>query len=191
MMMISTMTLFVHLCIHLFICSFIYSFVPSFICSFIHSFINIHSFLHSFIPSGFGGKYQEPGSRLRVRGEMQRSLGLVAAGEGAAFQRHGQGSHRLLCQGCPIVFLPSSAPSFLRSFLPPFLPVSAPSVLRSFLPSVIISLIHALTHQLFIYGQADDPSTYMEVVDVAAKNDNWEELVKYLQVDIAHLYFSY
>ena len=30
--------------------------------------------------------------------------------------------------------------------------------------------------------QADDPSTYMEVVDVAAKNDNWEELVKYLQV---------
>merc|ERR1712142_990301 len=32
------------------------------------------------------------------------------------------------------------------------------------------------------FVKADDPSTYMEVVDVAAKNDNWEELVKYLQM---------
>lgn len=32
------------------------------------------------------------------------------------------------------------------------------------------------------FVKADDPSTYMEVADVAAKNDNWEELVKYLQM---------
>ncbi|CAH1801405.1 unnamed protein product [Owenia fusiformis] len=32
------------------------------------------------------------------------------------------------------------------------------------------------------YIKADDPSQYMEVCDVAAKNDNWEDMVKYLQM---------
>lgn len=32
------------------------------------------------------------------------------------------------------------------------------------------------------YIKADDPSQYMEVVDVAGRNDNWEDLVKYLQM---------
>ena len=38
--------------------------------------------------------------------------------------------------------------------------------------------------------KADDPSTYMEVVDVAAKNDNWEELVKYLQVRVGYMLYQ-
>jgi len=32
------------------------------------------------------------------------------------------------------------------------------------------------------YIKADDPTMYMEVVDVATKNDSWEDLVKYLQM---------
>ncbi|XP_013387362.1 clathrin heavy chain 1 isoform X2 [Lingula anatina] len=32
------------------------------------------------------------------------------------------------------------------------------------------------------YIKADDPSQYMEVVDVASRNDNWEDLVKFLQM---------
>ncbi|KAK2163986.1 hypothetical protein LSH36_71g06004 [Paralvinella palmiformis] len=32
------------------------------------------------------------------------------------------------------------------------------------------------------YIKADDPSQYMEVVNVASANDNWEDLVKYLQM---------
>ncbi|XP_064619200.1 clathrin heavy chain 1 isoform X2 [Lineus longissimus] len=32
------------------------------------------------------------------------------------------------------------------------------------------------------YIKADDPSQYMEVVDVASRNNNWEDLVKYLQM---------
>ncbi|KAJ3604235.1 hypothetical protein NHX12_028976 [Muraenolepis orangiensis] len=32
------------------------------------------------------------------------------------------------------------------------------------------------------YIKADDPSAYMEVVNAASKNDNWEDLVKFLQM---------
>lgn len=35
------------------------------------------------------------------------------------------------------------------------------------------------------YIKADDPSAYMDVVDTAAKQESWDDLVRYLQVSNA------
>jgi clathrin heavy chain len=41
------------------------------------------------------------------------------------------------------------------------------------------------------YIKADDPSAYMDVVATATKQHSWEDLVRYLQVDIIFIAFAY
>merc|ERR1719158_1464508 len=46
-----------------------------------------------------------------------------------------------------------------------------------------ISLSSAMVKEAIdSYIKADDPSAYLDVVDTASKTDNWEDLVRYLQM---------